>query len=876
MDKAYDPKQFEDEIYAAWEKSGYFNPDHLPGDRSEPFAVMMPPPNVTGVLHLGHALENAIMDIEVRYQRMQGKRALLLPGTDHAAVATQARVEKNLREAGMQHPRAELGREELVNRIRTFAEESKATILSQVRKLGTSADWSRLAYTFDEPRSRAVFELFKRMYDDGLVYRGYRVVNWSVKGQSTCSDDELVTMERTGKLYTFKYAADFPIPIASTRPETKLGDTAVAVHPEGKWKQYIGQVFTVDVGAAAPLEIHIIGDETVDEAFGTGALGVTPAHAAVDYEMYQRNKQIGIIPVIGKDGRMLPAAGTLYEGLTVEEAREKFVSWLREQGLIISEEDTVQKVGTSDRFGDVVEALPMEQWFVDVNKEIPGRGGKSLKDLMKEAVTTGHNGDATQKVNITPERFQNIYLQWIENLRDWCISRQIWWGHRIPVWYRGEEMVVSETQPSGQGWTQDEDTLDTWFSSQTWTYSTLGWPEQTKDFKAYHPTAWMQMGHEILFFWMARMILSSTYVLDQIPFRDVYIHGILRDKEGRKFSKSLGNGIDPLDVIAKYGTDALRWSLIKGITPGNDARFYEEKVEDARNFVNKLWNVARYVLMQKTKEVVEPNYNDRALRSLVGKLIEQVTADLNQYQFSAAAEKIYQFLNTTFADEYIENSKVAPNPQVAQEVLEVILKLVHPFIPFVTEVIWKELGHEKLLMIEQWPKNIYLTDQQAETWFGEVGYAIFSINNVRAYLSIPYTQKLFALIEESTDDEGNIEKESIEMVMQTKAVLEKRVKLDFVEKLELLNQPKQLPFSFGTLYIKYEGGENAQEKQKKSLNEDMNKLTKEIQNLEKRLANKKYVEGAPEAIVQETRDKLAESKAKLDTKRKELEDIQEK
>lgn len=860
MEKAYSPNQFEDEIYAAWEKSGYFNPDHLPGDRSEPFAVMMPPPNVTGVLHLGHALENAIMDIEVRYQRMQGKRALLLPGTDHAAVATQARVEKNLRAAGMKNPRAELGREELVNRIRTFAEESKATILSQVRKLGTSADWSRLAYTFDEPRSRAVFELFKRMYEDGLVYRGYRVVNWSVKGQSTCSDDELVTVERPSKLYTFKYAADFPIPIASTRPETKVGDTAVAVHPKGKWKQYIGQVFTVDVGAAAPLTIHIIGDEAIDEAFGTGALGVTPAHAAVDYDMYQRNKQIGIIPVIGKDGRMLPAAGAAYEGLMVEEAREKFVDWLREQGLMISEEDTVQNVGTSDRFGDVVEALPMEQWFVDVNKEIPSRGGKSLKDLMKEAVTTGHNGDPMQKVNITPDRFQNIYLQWIDNLRDWCISRQIWWGHRIPVWYRGEEMVVSETQPSGEGWAQDEDTLDTWFSSQTWTYSTLGWPEQTADFKAYHPTAWMQMGHEILFFWMARMILSSTYALDQIPFRDVYIHGILRDKEGRKFSKSLGNGIDPLDVIAKYGTDALRWSLIKGITPGNDARFYEEKVEDARNFVNKLWNVARYVLTKEASaQPSELSVADQWIQSRTAQVVAEMTTDLNAYNFSAAAEKLYSFVWNDFAAWYVEIEKFQPNPELVRETLETILKLAHPFIPFVTEAIWKEMNQSDVLMVAQWPQAKTQVTADIERQFADIQDIVTQLRDVRARYKISYQQPM-------TVSAMRVAEEGKEMIERLA-----RVTIDTAAPQgtkRMMNASYELTLDLGA-FVDVDA-------EKKKLQDEITQLEKQISGFENKLANKKYVEGAPEAIVQETRDKLAEAKAKLDTKRKEVDDLQQK
>src|SRR3989344_5477318 len=390
----------------------------------------MPPPNVTGILHLGHAMENSIMDVMARYKRMAGCRTLFLPGADHAAVATQARVEKSLIEEGIANPRQELGREKLLEKIRAYADQSKETIIKQVRAMGSSADWSRFAYTFDDARVRAVNAVFKKMYDDGLIYKGYRVVNWSVKGQSTASDDELVHVKRPAKLYTLRYSKDYPIPIATTRPETKLGDTAVAVHPDdARYQQYIGQTFTADVGAKNPLGIKVIGDESVDPEFGTGAVGVTPAHSQADFDMYERHGDIALIQVIGQDGKMNENAGPQYEGLTVEAAREKFVSWLRENSLLENEEDIVQSVGTSDRFGDVAEVLPMHQWFIHVEKEIPGRG-KTLKDLMREAVTVGHGGNPDQKVSIQPERFTKIYLHWIENLRPWCISRQIWWGHR--------------------------------------------------------------------------------------------------------------------------------------------------------------------------------------------------------------------------------------------------------------------------------------------------------------------------------------------------------------------------------------------------------------------------------------------------------------
>ncbi|MDO8509751.1 MAG: class I tRNA ligase family protein, partial [bacterium] len=498
LPKVFESQNYEEEIYRKWEESGFFNPDNLTGDS---YSIMMPPPNVTGVLHLGHALENALMDTMARFQRMQGKKVLLIPGTDHAAVATQAKVESMLIKEGIKNPREELGRDGLLNKVREYAENSKKTILSQIRAMGTSCDWSRLAYTFDNTRSRAVNEVFVKMYNDGLIYRGYRVINWSVKGQSTCSDDELVYVERPGKLYYFKYSKDFPITIATTRPETKLGDTAVAVHPEdGRYKNLIGQKFTVDIGAQSPLVIHIIADVGIDPNFGTGALGVTPAHSTIDFEMYLKEKaqgnDIGLIPVIGEDGKMTIAAGVNYAGLSVEEARAKFVQYLRDNDLLEKEEDTMQNVGTSDRFNDVVEPLPKTQWFVDVNKLVPGTN-KTLKDMMRDAVLSGDER-SLNKIKITPERFEKQYFGWIDNLRDWCISRQIWWGHRIPVWYRGMEIFCGTEAPSGEEWVRDSDTLDTWFSSGMWTFSTLGWPEKTADFKTFHPSSWMQMGYEIL------------------------------------------------------------------------------------------------------------------------------------------------------------------------------------------------------------------------------------------------------------------------------------------------------------------------------------------------------------------------------------------
>lgn len=857
MPKAYDWKQYEDTIYTKWNESGLFNPDNLPDNFTEPYAIMMPPPNVTGVLHLGHALENTIMDIQARHQRMQGKRVLLLPGTDHSAVATQARVEDNLKKQGIENPRQEYGREGLLKLIREFAEQSKTTILGQIKKMGTSADWSRLAYTFDDERSAAVNELFIRMYNDGLIYRGYRVVNWSVVGQSTASDDEVEHEERTTTLYTFKYSKDFPIPIATVQPETKLGDTAVAVHPDDKrYQQYIGQTFTVDVGAKDPLTIHVIADTEVDPKFGTGALGVTPAHSKTDFEMYQKNQAIGMIQVIGKDGTMTEHAGS-YAGLPVQDARKQFVQWLRDEGLMISEEEIMHNISLSDRFRDEIWPMPMEQWFLAIDKEIPGRG-KSLKVLMKDVVDN--------KITIQPERFAKTASDWIENYHDWCISRQIWWGHRIPVWYKGDDVVASVTQPEGEGWTQDEDTLDTWFSSAAWTFSTLGWPDETTDMHTFHPTAWMQMGHEIIRLWLVRMILMSTYALDDIPFKDVYVHGILRDKDGKKFSKSSGNGIDPLDMIEKYGTDALRMSLIKGITPGSDSRFYEEKVEDARNFVNKLWNTARFVMMQETSEQETSESNDQELSmadksilTRVNQVIQQVNSDLEKNDFSRAAEEIYKFVWNDFADWYIELSKLQPNSQLAREILETILKLAHPFMPFVTEQIWQETGHDTLLMMEQWPH--YDQDrmyQDEMSVYESLQDIITQIRNIRAQYKISYKDS-FALHTSKLPDAEY--RTAIEQLC--KVTLESTTATGATT--ELTNAHYNFTISLGDIIDT--------EAEKKRLEKDITQLQTYVSSLDKKLANTEYTSNAPADVVERDRQSLHDSRQQVATLQSSLDQL---
>ncbi len=715
--KPYDPKATEDRIYKLWEESGFFNPDNLPERHKESFSIVLPPPNVTGVLHLGHALENSIQDMIVRYQRMQGKKTLWIPGTDHAAIATQSKVEKEIykKEGKSRH---DLGREEMLLRIKEYAQNSHDTIVSQVRKLGSSLDWSREAFTLDDKRNLAVNTAFKKMYDAGLIYRGNKIVNWDPKGQTTISDDEIVYEERPSKLYTFKYSTDFPIPISTSRPETKVGDVAVAVHPEdSRYKKYVGKEYEIKDFCGVKLNIKIIADEAVEKDFGTGALGVTPAHSMIDWEMAERH-DLPRPQVINEYAKMIVSEEKL-AGKKTTEARELIVVWLRDQKLLEKEEDIKQNIGTAERTGGIIEPIPKLQWFIDVNKPIPERENKTLKDLMREPIQK-------ETIAIIPDHFEKVYYNWIENLRDWCISRQIWYGHRIPVWYHepkcvpipGREEEIKDCEEIAVGkeikdcphcnakYVQDEDTLDTWFSSGLWTFSTLGWPEKTKDLETYHPTTLVNPGYEILFFWVARMILMSQFLLGEIPFEKVYLHGMLRDKDGKKFSKSSGNNIDPVSIIEKYGADALRMSLIVGTAPGMDSKVSEEKIKGYKNFANKIWNITRFILDNTGSSNFEKNTENNLIGEF-NKIKEDITSDMENYRFHLASEKIYQYIWHRFADEIIEESKKDKN--ILPTLLSIwtdCIKMLHPFMPFVTEEIWSmipEAKEKKLLMIEPWP-----------------------------------------------------------------------------------------------------------------------------------------------------------------------------
>jgi len=872
LPKAYEAALYEVGLYEKWEKSGYFNPDNLPGNPQEPFTIVLPPPNRTGTLHLGHATMAAIEDLMIRFERMRGKRALWIPGTDHAAIATQVKVEQLLINEGMKDPRKELGREKFLEKVREFAEQSGKRINEQMRKMGSSLDWSREAYTLDEPRNKAVNEMFRMMYEDGIIERGYRIVNWDPQFQTTLSDEEVLTKEVNARLITFKYDAAFPIAISTTRPETKFGDTAVAVHPDDeRYKQFVGKVYE-PVFCGKKISVKVIADKAVDPAFGTGALGVTPAHSMIDAEIAERHVLPTVI-VIGKDAKMLPEAGADFAGLTVIEARKKVEKTLEAAGLLIKVEDTAQNLPVAERGGAPVEQIPMRQWFVRVNKQFVLRQdtlGKwkkgeraTLKELMAEAVNSG-------QTKIVPERFDKTYFHWINNLRDWCISRQIWFGHQIPVWYppsviaseakqshdESSEAPVFGTESPGAGWERDPDTLDTWFSSGTWTFSTLGWPEQTDDLKRYHPTSVLETGYDILFFWVAKMVLMTTYALGTVPFKNVYLHGLVRDEQGRKMSKSLGNIIDPLDVSAKYGTDAVRLSLVIGTSPGQDQKMSDEKIAGFRNFTNKLWNIGRFVSRAESKKK-EMSIADRWIISRLNETVRAVTERLASFQFSQAGEMLRDFTWTEFADWYVEIHKREGNDAVLREVFMTLLKLWHPFMPYVTEVLWDKLGGEGLLMIAPWPAPHGEPDLEAEKIMGGLQEIVSAIRSIRADYKVSMDKFIEAVVEAPLYAE---EFSAFEPVIKMMTRVET---LKIAGEIAPPEQSATVTVGANTVSIPLAGLIDL-DKEKKRIESDMAETKTFVKNIEGRLNNQEFVGKAPAKVVEGEKAKLAEAKAKLE------------
>jgi valyl-tRNA synthetase len=726
--KPYDAANTEERLYKAWEESGLFNPDTcvekgVTAADAETFSVVLPPPNVTGVLHLGHAYEDSLQDAVVRFQRMRGKKTLWVPGTDSAAIATQARVEKDLqKEEGK--TRHDLGREEMVRRVGEFAKKSEGTILNQIRRMGASLDWSRYAYTLDEKRNIAVVEAFKRMYETGLIYRGHRIVNWDPKGQTTISDDEIVYKEELATFYYFKYG---PFTIGTSRPETKFGDKYVVMHPDdARYAAYEdGQTFEAE-WINGPIVATVIKDSAVDMAFGTGVMTITPWHDMVDFDIAARHK-LDKEQIIDEYGKLLPIAGE-FAGMKIAEARPLIVEKLRTKGLVAKKEPYAHNIATAERTGGVIEPQIKLQWFINVthpftipHSEIPGilsGSTTTLKAIMRTAVESG-------AVHMPQDGFRNAYFHWIDNLRDWCISRQIWFGHRIPVWYDDEQIHVGTEAPTTGSWTQDSDVLDTWFSSALWTFSTLGWPEATPDLKAFHPTSFMSPAYEIINLWISRMILMSGFHLGQAPFKTVLIHGVVRDKQGRKFSKSLGNGIDPIDMIDKYGADALRMGLLVGSAIGSDISFDESKIKGYKHFANKLWNIARFVLEHSqgldADATTELDVDDQKTKDAFDSVLTDVTTDMEAYRMYLAAEKLYHYVWHEFADVVLEDAKkilgTVQAPSAASEtsknskralllyILDGSLRALHPFMPFVTEEIYQSMPTKdaSFLIIAKWP-----------------------------------------------------------------------------------------------------------------------------------------------------------------------------
>ncbi len=882
MPKAYDPKAHEGAIRDRWEASGYFAPENLPGERTEPFTIVMPPPNVTGTLHLGHAVMLAVEDLMVRFERMRGKKALWIPGTDHAAIATQTKVEKLILEQEKK-TRHDLGREEFLKRVERFAAESHDTIVNQVRMMGSSCDWSREAYTLDAERGAAVNEAFQRLHEMGLLYRGNRVINWCPRCSSTLADDEVEYKEGETTLYTLRYDKRFPISIATTRPETKLGDTAVAVNPEdSRYKVLIAQEFDADF-LGTTLRIRVVGHRAVDAAFGTGALGVTPAHSQIDEQIAQEHG-LPSLTVIGEDGTMTALAGR-YAGLPVLEARKRVVADLKKAGLIEKEETVTQNLSVCYRCGTPVEPLPKLQWFIAVNKHFtftqstrhPIAGLEdgqevTLKEVMSHVVRSG-------QIRILPERFEKTYFHWIDNLRDWCVSRQLWFGHRIPVWYhsekKGDDAYAVGKAPKTPGWEQDGDTLDTWFSSGLWTFSTLGWPKESADFKTFHPTSVLETGYDILFFWIARMILMSVALTGEVPFRDVYLHGLVRDEQGRKMSKSLGNIIDPLDMIATYGTDAVRLSLVVGSTPGNDTRLSEEKIAGFRNFTNKLWNIGRYVLTttQSDRGVmnVAPTpitLADRWILSRLAATAEKATAHLERYEFSAAGEALRDFTWNEFADWYLEISKVqkkegdaARTDAILRFTLGTLLRLWHPFMPFVTETLWKEMGGADLLMVAAWPEHVGVGDALAEDEMRRIQEVVTAIRNLRSEHRIGSKEERGANIAAGSD---------YAIYAQNAPVIAELVNLCCLSFDDREKKAEEVATVAGAVEVYLEHAPGQDERGRARLEARAAELEKYLALIDGKLADAEFVAKAPEAVIHKEKAKRAEAAAELEKVRAQL------
>ena len=751
LDKTYDPHSFEDRLYAFWQEKGYFSPvvDH----DKKPYSIMMPPPNITGQLHLGHAMDETLQDTLIRWRRMQGYSALWLPGTDHASIATEAKIVEAMRKEGI--TKEEIGREKFLERAWAWKDQYGGRIVEQLKKLGSSCDWDRLRFTMDEGCNKAVNHVFKKLYDKGLIYRGERIINWCPHCKTSISDAEVVFEEKEGSFWHLRYPLSDGsgyIELATTRPETMLGDTAVAVHPDDeRYKALVGKTVILPL---VNKEIPIIADSYVEQDFGTGVVKITPAHDPNDFEVGLRHN----LPVINvmDDGGVINENGGKYAGMSALEARKQIVKDLDEAGFLIKIEPIKHNVGTCYRCGTVVEPRVSTQWFV------------KMEPLAKPAIDAVKDGD----IRFIPERMDKVYYNWMENIKDWCISRQLWWGHQIPAWYcECGETIVSETVPTvcpkcgGTHLTRDPDTLDTWFSSALWPFSTLGWPDNTEELKYFYPTNTLVTGYDIIFFWVARMIFSGLEHMGEVPFNTVFFHGLIRDAQGRKMSKSLGNGVDPLDVISVYGADALRFTLVTGNSPGNDLRFSEEKVSASRNFANKIWNAARFILMNiegKDIDCALPKKlytSDKWILNRFNNVTAAVTENLEKFELGMAVSKLYDFIWDDFCDWYIELAKIRMNgadEESADSARRVLvwtmsntLKLLHPFMPYITEEIWQTLPHDgEALIVAKWPEyDEALSFPQEAKNLENVMALIRAIRTRRNEMNVPPSKKAHIYID---------------------------------------------------------------------------------------------------------------------------------
>ena len=868
MQKTYNPKDFESRIYADWMEKGEFTPDREK-DKAEgkkPFTIVMPPPNVTGNLHMGHAMNNTLQDILIRFKRMRGYSALWIPGTDHASISTEVKVVEKLRKEGKS--KDSLGREKFLEAAWAWTEEYGGNIKNQLKKLGVSCDWSRERFTLDEGLSAAVEEMFIRLYKKGLVYQGDRIINWCPHDKTALSDAEVEHEEQEGKMWTFRYpidGEDDAIMISTTRPETIPGDLAVAVNPEDeRYKDYVGKYAVIPV---IERKIPIIADSYVESEFGTGAVKITPSHDPNDFEVGARH-DLGQLLIMDEEARLNENAGK-YCGLSREEARKAIVKDFDEGGYLVKIDDHHNAVGHCERCKTVIEPMLSKQWFV------------AMEELAKPALEAYEKGD----LHFVPERFGKIYTHWLENIRDWCISRQLWWGHRLPVYYCddcGEVMVSKEavdtcTACGSKNIRQDEDSLDTWFSSALWPFSTMGWPDSTPDLDFYYPTDVLITGYDIIFFWVIRMVFSAIEITGELPFTDVYLTGLIRDEQGRKMSKSLGNGIDPLDVIDQYGADALRFTLITGSTPGNDMRFSYKRVESNRNFCNKLWNASRFVLMNLPEDFYDAKVikeklhsEDRWILTRVDETIVEVQEKIEKYDIGMAAEAVHDFIWDEYCDWYIEMVKPRLYGDdiedrevvygVLLDVLEKILKMLHPFMPFITEEIYAFLPSTKEdLIVSPWPESgVYKYDEDVEK-ISILREAIRGIRNAKAEMDIePFRKSKLYLL---TDDDARAEVydelkahfanlancTAIERIPDRDAVSDDVISV-VVEKAELFLPMKDL--------VDYD-------KEAQRLKKDMEKTEAEIERAEKKLANENFVSKAKPEVVQKEREKLETHKENL-------------